>query len=82
MIDFAGLSSKVQVILGSISSSHSLFLESGFKDMLISKHQCDHLDVLFIDHDKAQYLDDLIRIESCGLLSTGAIIFQRLQVYK
>jgi predicted O-methyltransferase YrrM len=71
MIDFAGLSSKVEVILGSVSSSHSLFLKSGFKDMLISRHQCEHLDVLFIDHDKAQYLDDLMRIESCGLLSTG-----------
>eukprot|EP01032_Pedospumella_encystans_P014879 gene14879-17068_t len=34
----------------------------------------DHIDVLFIDHDKSQYLNDLLRIEQAGLLKTGSVV--------
>jgi len=33
-----------------------------------------HIDVLFIDHDKSQYLNDLLRIEQAGLLKSGAVV--------
>lgn len=34
----------------------------------------DHIDMLFIDHDKAQYLNDLVRIEQVGLLKRGTVV--------
>lgn len=34
----------------------------------------EHIDVLFIDHDKAQYLNDLMCIEQAGLLRSGSIV--------
>ena len=34
----------------------------------------DHIDVLFIDHDKSQYLNDLLRIEKAGLLNAGSVV--------
>lgn len=33
-----------------------------------------HIDLLFIDHDKAMYLADLLRIEAAGLLHTGSVV--------
>lgn len=74
MIDFAGLSHKVQVIHGSVGSSHDLFQESGLRELLMQRHGRCHFDAVFIDHDKAMYLDDLKVIESCGLLRKGKAI--------
>ena len=71
MIDFAGLSHKVRVIHGSVATSHTLFQESGLRDLLLERHGRSHFDAVFIDHDKAMYLDDLKVIESCGLLRKG-----------
>ena len=73
MVDYAGLGNKISVMLGSVSSSTLLFQESGFKKMLLERHKCGHLNVLFIDHDKARYLEDLQIIESNGLLQTGTM---------
>ena len=71
MIDFAGLSSKVRVIHGSVASSPLFSQESKFKELLLQRHDRAHFDVVFIDHDKAMYLDDLQVIESCKLLRKG-----------
>jgi predicted O-methyltransferase YrrM len=73
MVDFAGLGNKVSVMLGSVSTSSELFQESGLKKILLERHKCDHFNVLFIDHDKARYLEDLQIIESNGLLEKGAV---------
>jgi len=32
------------------------------------------VDVLFIDHEKALYLDDLRMVEAAGLLNAGAVV--------
>jgi predicted O-methyltransferase YrrM len=73
MVDFAGLGNKVSVMLGSVSTSTELFQESGLKKILLERHKCDHFNVLFIDHDKARYLEDLQIIESNGLLKKGKV---------
>lgn len=81
MVEFAGLRNKVSVMLGSVSTSTKLFQESGFKKILLERHKCDHFNVLFIDHDKARYLEDLQIIESNGLLKKGTVHCYVIPVY-
>lgn len=64
MVSYANLDSVVTVIASSASEVDSWRLN-------LSK---EHIDVLFIDHDKAQYLNDLLRIEQAGLLKSGSIV--------
>lgn len=73
MVEFAGLSSKVKVFHGSVSTSNELFgsCGSGMKQILLENHGCSAFNVLFIDHDKIKYIEDLNIIESCGLLKSG-----------
>lgn len=73
MIEYAGLSDKVKVILGNISTNKTLIKED-LNNLLISNHGINTIDVLFIDHDKLKYLDDLNIIENCGLLKTGSVV--------
>lgn len=35
----------------------------------------DFFDIVFIDHDKARYLEDLKIIEACGMLKSGVTSF-------
>lgn len=81
MVDFAGLGNKVSVMLGSVSTSAELFQESGLKNILLERHKCDYFNVLFIDHDKARYLEDLKIIESNGLLKKGTVDCYVILVY-
>lgn len=81
MLDFAGLGNKVSVMLGSVSTSTELFQESGLKKIILERHKCDHVNVLFIDHDKVRYLEDLQIIESNGLLRKGAVHRNYIPVY-
>lgn len=73
MVEYAGLSNKVKIFHGSVSTSNGLFgpYGLGIKEILQKNHGSDSLDILFIDHDKVKYIDDLKIIESCGLLKSG-----------
>lgn len=42
---------------------------------MLEKHGQDYIDVLFIDHDKKMYLDDLCVIEKAGILRTGMYVY-------
>lgn len=42
--------------------------------MILEKHGQDYLDILFIDHDKKMYLDDLNVIEEAGLLRKDSVV--------
>ena len=53
----AGVLSKVKILEGEVSSGIDVLLKSGV-----------NIDILFIDHDKHMYLDDLMRFESSALL--------------
>lgn len=64
MISYANLDSVVTVVASPASDVDSWRAS-------LSK---EHIDLLFIDHDKSQYLNDLLRIEEAGLLRTGAIV--------
>ena len=64
MVTLAGLEDRVTVI-----ESAAAELESW--RTLLNK---SHIDLLFIDHDKSQYLTDLLLIENAHLLSTGSIV--------
>lgn len=59
----AGLSSRVKVLEGCVEAGIEALLKEGVL-----------IDILFIDHDKAQYLQDLQLLESSGLLKKGAVV--------
>jgi catechol O-methyltransferase len=60
----AGLSSNVCILEGGVDAGIQSLLDLDI-----------HIDVLFIDHDKIKYLDDLKLFEAAGLLqSPGAIV--------
>lgn len=66
----AGIADRVTVVVGSLGDDGAtiaaLHGEHGFAD------GC--LDLVFIDHDKAQYLPDLQRIDAQGWLRPGAVV--------
>jgi catechol O-methyltransferase len=60
----AGLSSKVKILEGGVEAGIESLLKEGVQ-----------IDVLFIDHDKIMYLNDLKLFEAAGLLtSPGAVV--------
>lgn len=65
IIEFAGLASRVTVIVGTIESKLSA---------LQSRYRINTIDVLFLDHFKDAYLPDLKLIERSGLLKKGSVI--------
>jgi catechol O-methyltransferase len=73
MVDFAGLSNKVKVILGNVNNDN-LIRGNALRNKIIEKHGQDYLDILFIDHDKKMYLNDLNVIEEAGLLRTNSVV--------
>ncbi|ETI48825.1 hypothetical protein, variant 1 [Phytophthora nicotianae] len=58
MIEFAGLSDMVTIIIGTYGDNYNKLKERGV----------EHVDVFFIDHDKKLYKSDLIIIEQSGML--------------
>jgi catechol O-methyltransferase len=65
MVDLAGLSDIVKVVVG--PASHSL-------ERLHKGGVLKEIDVLFIDHEKSLYVSDLKTAESLSLLPIGAVI--------
>jgi len=65
VVEFAGLSDRVTVVIGSAESQLPL---------LRTKHNVFHIDMLFIDHWKDLYLPDLRRVEEQGYLRKGSVV--------
>ncbi|TMW57724.1 hypothetical protein Poli38472_014327 [Pythium oligandrum] len=62
VVDIAGLSDVVKIIVGP------------FQESIEKWSEVDHVDVFFIDHRKDLYLPDLKLIEKSGLLQQGSVI--------
>ena len=65
VLEFAGLSSKVTVLVGTVETR---------LPTLQTKYGVKEVDLLFIDHVKGLYLSDLNRVEAAGLLVKGAVV--------
>lgn len=65
MVELAGLSDIVKVVVG--ASSDSL-------KRLHEEKSLQHIDLLFLDHYKPAYLSDLKLAEHLGLVSTGSVL--------
>ncbi|KAI8052238.1 S-adenosyl-L-methionine-dependent methyltransferase [Syncephalis plumigaleata] len=66
MVDYAGLSDVVEVIVGPFADTIDQFLAS--------HSEVKQIDLVFIDHDKSAYVPDLKSIEERQLLKQGAVI--------
>ncbi|KAF4132810.1 O-methyltransferase [Phytophthora infestans] len=64
MIEFAGLSDMVTIIVGTYGDNYNKLKEQ----------DVDQVDAFFIDHDKKLYKSDLAIIERSGLLRSGSIV--------
>ncbi|KAI0841915.1 S-adenosyl-L-methionine-dependent methyltransferase [Hypoxylon sp. FL0890] len=64
LVDLAGLSDIVKVVVGPSATS----IERLFKEGAL-----DHIDLLFLDHYKPAYVSDLKLCEELGLISMGTI---------
>jgi catechol O-methyltransferase len=64
MLEYAGLADRVIVI--NISASETEKLSNALSDSSI--------DLLFIDHDKAEYLNDLVSMEAAAMFRTGSVV--------
>ncbi|ETI48824.1 hypothetical protein F443_07192 [Phytophthora nicotianae P1569] len=71
MIEFAGLSDMVTIIIGTYGDNYNKLKERGV----------EHVDVFFIDHDKKLYKSDLIIIEQSGMLRSGPVVVADNVVY-
>ena len=63
MVDLANLTDKVEVLLG-----------SSIEVLPYLKEKVESIDLLFLDHDKSKYLQDLLVFESSGLLKSGTVV--------
>lgn len=70
MVEFAGLGDKVKVVVGTVTPD---FL-AGTLTPLLETAGKSAIDMLFLDHDKASYLEDLLTFERSGLLLSGAVV--------
>lgn len=70
IIDLAGLSEKVDIIVGKAAKSLVEFQDN------LSKHGSSYtsFDFIFIDHEKSLYVPDLRVLESLNLISPGTVI--------
>jgi catechol O-methyltransferase len=65
LVDLAGLSDLVKVIVGSSDESIARLTSSG---------QLKHIDLMFLDHYKPAYTTDLKLCEELGLISKGSVL--------
>lgn len=65
LVDLAGLSSVVKVIVGSSDASIARLYSSG---------QLKHIDLMFLDHYKPAYTTDLKLCEELGIVSPGTVL--------
>ena len=62
IIDYSGLSKKITIINSNLEN----YIKKSTKKIIF--------DLIFIDHNKTQYLSDLMLIEQAALISTGSVI--------
>lgn len=82
LVEYAGLSDRVHVIHSNASETAvwttAIAKHLASKDLSISDRSIEDLqwkiDLLFIDHDKVQYLNDLKGIISMGLLQDKSVV--------
>ncbi|KAF3038871.1 hypothetical protein E8E12_008915 [Didymella heteroderae] len=65
LVDLAGLSDIVKVVVGSSDESIARLYQSG---------QLDHIDLMFLDHYKPAYTTDLKLCEELGLITEGSVL--------
>jgi len=65
LVDLAGLSDVVKVIVGSSDESIARLTSSG---------QLKHIDLMFLDHYKPAYTTDLKLSEELGLITKGSVL--------
>lgn len=65
LVDLAGLSDLVKVIVGPSEESIARLARSG---------QVEHIDLLFLDHYKPAYMPDLKLCEELGLVTKGSVM--------
>jgi hypothetical protein len=65
LVDLAGLSDVVKVIVGSSDESIARLTSSG---------QLKHIDLMFLDHYKPAYTTDLKLCEELGLITKGSVL--------
>ncbi|KAF3005910.1 hypothetical protein E8E13_009640 [Curvularia kusanoi] len=65
LVDLAGLSDVVKVIVGSSDESIARLYQSG---------QLKHIDLMFLDHYKPAYTTDLKLCEELGLITEGSVL--------
>lgn len=71
LIDLAGLSDCVEVIVGKAGNTLPVFEQR----MLDYFKKYTSVDLVFIDHSKDMYVPDLRVLESLGLVAPGTVIF-------
>ncbi|EFJ05621.1 hypothetical protein SELMODRAFT_450883 [Selaginella moellendorffii] len=69
IIDHAGLSSKVEVLLAPLSRQ----IDTIKSTLAKTNGQC--FDFVFVDHDKDLYLPDYLLLKEKGLIDEGSVIF-------
>ncbi|KAJ4380132.1 hypothetical protein N0V86_004441 [Didymella sp. IMI 355093] len=65
LVDLAGLSDIVKVVVGSSDESIARLYQSG---------QLQHIDLMFLDHYKPAYTTDLKLCEELGLITEGSVL--------
>nr|DBA07240.1 TPA_exp: O-Methyl transferase [Ascochyta fabae] len=65
LVDLAGLSDVVKVIVGSSDESIARLYQTG---------QLKHIDLMFLDHYKPAYTTDLKLCEELGLITEGSVL--------
>ncbi|KAJ4411146.1 hypothetical protein N0V91_001519 [Didymella pomorum] len=65
LVDLAGLSDIVKVVVGSSDESIARLFQSG---------QLKHIDLMFLDHYKPAYTTDLKLCEELGLITEGSVL--------
>ncbi len=63
IIDYAGQTHKIRIINGSLG-----------QNIDILKNEYQNFDLVFIDHSKSEYLEDLILLENNNLIISGSVI--------
>ncbi|KAI5959863.1 uncharacterized protein KGF55_005095 [Candida pseudojiufengensis] len=69
VIDLAGLTKKIEIIVG--NASYTLV---DFKERLKKSPEYKQIDFIFIDHDKKSYVPDLCLCEKLNFVAPGTVI--------
>jgi len=72
IIEFAGLSHKVTVIIGTVESRLT---------QLRSRYNIETIDLLFLDHFKDAYVSDLKLLEAAAMIKKGTVVVADNVIY-